>query len=142
LLRLRRAEELEAMRGLADARAAVDRAEGARAAARAAHRELAERLRKPAGGGRVRVADLAAREAFAGELRERLRAAATRLEAAERGLALALRAVTAAQERLEQALRAREAAGLQRDAEDKAMARRRERRDQAAADDRWRPPRK
>ena len=133
------------MRGLADARAAVDRAESARAAAKAAADALKARLRESAAGvsgGRRRVGDLAAREAFAGEVRARLAAAEVRLESAEREVTLVLRGVTLAQERLERALRAREASGLQRAAEDKAGMRRRERRDQAAADDRWRPPRK
>jgi hypothetical protein len=43
---------------------------------------------------------------------------------------------------VELALRTREAAEAQRDADDKATARKRERRDQAATDDRWRPPRR
>ena len=131
------------MRGLADARAAVDRAESARSAAQAASQELAARLRNPdATSGRRRVGELAAREAFAVQLRGKLTAAKARLQQAEQAVTLALRGVTQAQERLEQALRAREAAGLQREAEEKAGMRRRERRDQAAADDRWRPPRK
>jgi hypothetical protein len=148
LLRLRRAEELEAMRGLAEARAAVDRAETARAAAVAAWDALQARLRESAvGDGRGRrrvrrVGELAAREAFAGELRAQLGAVQARREALERQVRQALQGVTAAQQRVEQALRAREAAGLQREAEEKAGVRRRERRDQAAADDRWRPPRK
>jgi hypothetical protein len=54
----------------------------------------------------------------------------------------ALQGLTEAQERVEQALRARQAAEKQRAAEDKALARRRERQDQAATDDRWRPPRR
>ena len=135
------------MRGLADARAAVDRAEAERATAVAAWGALQARLRATAGGardgrGRVRAGELAAREAFAGELRAQLAVAQTRREATERQVRQAVQGVTAAQQRLEQALRTREAAGLQREAEEKAGARRRERRDQAAADDRWRPPRK
>ena len=51
-------------------------------------------------------------------------------------------AVAAAQELVERALRARDAAEAQRTADDKAETRRRERRDQAASDDRWRPPRR
>jgi len=43
---------------------------------------------------------------------------------------------------VERALRTREAAKAQRDADDKADARKRERRAQAASDDRWRPPRR
>ena len=135
------------MRGLADARATVDRAESARAAATATVEALATRLRAATVGdervGHARQAGrLAARDAFAGELRAQLTAAKARQVVVERQVVQALQGVTVAQQRLEQALRAREAAGLQREAEEKAGVRRRERRDQAAADDRWRPPRK
>jgi hypothetical protein len=83
------------------------------------------------------------RDAYRAQLGAQLDVAAERVQAAKRALQEATRTLSDAQTRMEQALRAREAAEAQRDENDNAELRRRERRDQAASDDRWRrPPRR
>jgi hypothetical protein len=143
LLRLRQVEERAAMRALEAARQAVDRATGARNHAVTARAELAERMeRLRATAGKTTAGQLVARDTYRGELRELARAGDERVRAAERALGEALRGLSQAQLQVEQALRSRQATQRQRTVEDKALARRRERRDQAATDDRWRPPRR
>lgn len=131
------------MRALGRAREAAERAQQARDRALAGETSLRARLQQlQAGAARTTAGSLGRRDAFAAALRGQLLAASERTRSAERALREAARAVTAAQGQVERALRAREAAEAQRDAEDKAEARRRERRDQAASDDGWRPPRR
>jgi hypothetical protein len=143
LLRLRQVEERDAMRGLDRARQALDRATETRDDAIAARAELAMRMqREGTSRGPTTAGALVTREAYRSQLRIQVAASDERLRAGERALREALQALTEAQQRVEQALRARQAAQKQRAAEDKAQARRRERQDQAATDDRWRPPRR
>ena len=85
---------------------------------------------------------LGQRDHYRAQLRAQLDSAGDRLDATARASRDATHAVAVAQQQLELALRTREAAEAQRDADDKADARKRERRDQAASDDRWRPPRR
>jgi hypothetical protein len=142
-LRLRQVDEQEAMRGLERARQAVERATGARDRARAEMSELSQRMEQSrAGSGRMTVGALVARDGYRTQLRTLLAGAEERVRAGERALRDALRGLTEAQQQVERALRAREAAERQRSAQDKTLARQRERRDQAATDDRWRPPRR
>jgi hypothetical protein len=131
------------MRGLNRAREAVERATKGRDAALAQQAGLAQRLQAlSAAAVRTTAGLLAQREVYRMQLRKQLEAAGERVQAAERGVAEAVRGRDAAQRTVEQALRAREAAEAQRDATKTAESRRRERRDQAASDDRWRPPRR
>jgi hypothetical protein len=143
LIRLRQAEELEAMRSLNRAREGVERATKGREAALAAVVGLKQRLHAlSTASARTTAGTLAQREVYRTQLRKQLDAANLRLQKSERGVAEALRVRDTAQKALEQALRAREAAEAQREATETAESRRRERRDQAASDDRWRPPRR
>jgi hypothetical protein len=143
LLRLRRVDQREAMRALERARQAVDRATEARERAMASRATLAQRKEElRATPDRVTAGALVNREAYRAQLRAELEAADERVRARQHELRDAVHELTQAQKQVEQALRAREAAQKQRAAEDKALARRRERRDQAATDDRWRPPRR
>jgi hypothetical protein len=143
LLRLRQVDERETMRGLERARQALERATEARDRALAVRAELAQQLeRTGASRGRTTAGTLVTRDAYRAQLRGQAATADEELRAAERALRQALHGLTAAQHQVEQALRGRQAAERQRTAEDKALARRRERRDQAATDDRWRPPRR
>ena len=142
LIRLRRAEEHEATRALERARVAVERTRLARDRAASAHAGLRERLLRLHAASARTAGALGLRDSYRAQLRAQLDGASARVEATARALGEAGRALDDAQRQVEQALRAREAAEAQRDAEDKAEARRRERRDQAANDDRWRPPRR
>ena len=131
------------MRALERARQEVERATATRDHAVAARGELLGRLaRAGARSGRATAGALVTRDAYRGDLRTRQAAMEERIRVEERALQVALDGLTEAQKQVEQALRAREATERQRAAEDKALARRRERRDQAATDDRWRPPRR
>jgi hypothetical protein len=143
LLRLRQVDEREAMRGLEQAREVVEQATDRRDRAVAARSELAAEMEQlGASRPRTTAGALVTREAYRGQVRKRLAAADERVRTAEGALRAALQGLTEVQQRVEQALRARQAAQKQRAAEDKALARRRERQDQAATDDRWRPPRR
>ena len=143
LLRLRRTEELEAMRGLNRAREAVERATRGRDTALAALGALEQRMAVLNGAAaRTTAGTLAQRDVYRAQLRKQVAAAKARLRTAERAMAEAMRGREAAQRALEHGLRAREAAEAQREATATAESRRRERRDQAASDDRWRPPRR
>lgn len=131
------------MRALNRAREAVERATQGRDAALGVLAGLGQRLQAlSAATAQTTAGSLAQREIYRTQLRRQIDAAKGRLHAAERGMAEALRTRETAQRTLEQALRAREAAEAQRDATETAESRRRERRDQAASDDRWRPPRR
>jgi hypothetical protein len=139
---VRHAEEQEATRGLARSREAADRARAARDQAVAAQAALTERMQRLHAAAARTAGQLGQREAYRAQLRGQLASAGERVQVTARALRDTLAAVTDAQHKVEQALRAREAAEAQRDADDKLEARKRERRDQAAADDRWRPPRR
>jgi chromosome segregation ATPase len=142
LIRLRRAEEQEATRRLRQARDGVERATAAREAAVGAWAALKQRLeRLAAASGHTTAGTLSRRDAFRAQLRKQLDAARARVDGTQRVIKQAFRDLEAAQKALEQALRARQATEVQRDAAETAEARRRERRDQSASDDRWRPPR-
>jgi flagellar biosynthesis chaperone FliJ len=143
LLRLRQVDEREAMRSLEQARQVVEEATRTRDRVVGERADLLSQLEK-AGTERPRmtVGTLVTREAYKTKLRHQLAEADAQVRTAERAMRTALQGLTEAQERVEQALRARQAAEKQRAAEDKALARRRERQDQAATDDRWRPPRR
>jgi hypothetical protein len=143
LLRLRKAEELETMRGLNRAREGVERATRARDLALGTLAGLEQRIKAWSAQGKHSTAGvLAQRDVYRAQLRRQLDVAKGRVQTAERALAESLRGRDAAQRALEQALRAREAAEAQRETTETADSRRRERRDQAASDDRWRPPRR
>jgi hypothetical protein len=139
---MRQADVEEAMRALQRARDAADRAEAARDQAVAARATLDDRLRRLPPATSRTAGQLRLRDQFRTQLRGRLAAAGERVSTTGRALRAALDAVALAQREVELALRAREAAEAQRSADDKSDARKRERRDQAAADDRWRPPRR
>lgn len=142
LLRLRQAEIEEAMRDLERARQAAERARAARDQAVAARAAIMERIHRLNAAAARTAGQLGLREHHRARLRAQLDGAAERIEATARASRDATHGVASAQHRVEQALQARKAAEAQRDADDKAEARRRDRRDQAAADDRWRPPRR
>jgi hypothetical protein len=143
IIRLRQAEEVEAMRVLNRAREGVERATRARDVALGVQAELRQRLMAlRVATERSTAGSLAQREVFRAQLRQQLDTAKRRVQVAERSVAEALRVREAAQQGLEQALHAREAAETRREAVETAESRRRERRDQAASDDRWRPPRR
>ncbi len=130
------------MRGLQRARDAADRARVGRDQAVAARAALAERMQRLTAVAARTAGRLGQRDHYRAGLRAQLDGAAVRVEVTARALRDATQAVTAAQAEVERALRARDAAEAQRDADDKAEARKRERRAQAASDDRWRPPRR
>jgi phage shock protein A len=142
LIRLRRADEQEAMRALERARDAAERARAAREQAIAAQAAIAERMHRLHAASARTAGRLGLRDVFRAQLRAQLDGAAERVNATARAWRDASQALADAQRQLEQALRARKAVEAQRDADDKAEARLRERRDQAASDDRWRPPRR
>ena len=130
------------MRALQRARDSAERARVTRDQAVAARAALTERMQRlTAATGRT-AGQLGQRDQYRAQLRSQLDGAADRLEATTRACRDANQAVATAQQQVELALRAREAAETQRDSDDKADARKRERRDQAASDDRWRPPRR
>jgi hypothetical protein len=142
LIRMRQAEVEEALVGLQRARDVVDRAKVARDQAVAAQQALAARMREVHAAAARTAGRLGQRDAYRARLRSQLDAAGERVNATARSLRDATNALTEQQKRVELALRTREAAEAQRAADDKAEARKRERRDQAASDDRWRPPRR
>lgn len=142
LIRVRQADVEEAMRGLQRAREAAERARAGRDQAVAARAALAERMQRLDGVTARTAGRLGQRDHYRAGLRAQLDGAGARVEVTARALREATHAVAAAQAAVERALRARNAAEAQRDADDKAEARKRERRAQAASDDRWRPPRR
>jgi hypothetical protein len=142
LIRMRQAEVEEALVGLQRARDSVERAKGARDQAVSAQQALAARMRELHVAQARTAGRLGQRDVYRARLRSQLDAAGERVHLTARTLREATNALTDAQKRVELALRAREAAEAQRAADDKAEARKRERRDQAANDDRWRPPRR
>ena len=142
LIRMRQADEQEAMRALGRARDGVGRARAAHEQAVAARAALTERLQRLHAATARTAGQLGQRDHYRAQLRAQLDGAGERVQATARALREATRALAAAQTEVELALRAREAAEAQRDTDDKTEARKRERRDQAASDDRWRPPRR
>ena len=139
---MRQAEVEESMRALERSRDAAERARLTRDQAVAARAGLLERMQRLHAAAARTAGQLGQRDHYRAQLRAQRDGAADRVEMTARAWREATHAVTLAQEQVELALRAREAAEAQRDADDKADARKRERRDQAAADDRWRPPRR
>jgi len=142
LIRVRQADVEEAMRALQRARDGAERARAGRDQAMAARGALNDRMSRLNAAAARTAGRLGMRDHYRAQLRTQLEAAGERVNATARALRDANHAVDAAQRQVEQALRARDAAEAQRDANDKADARKRERRDQAASDDRWRPPRR
>jgi hypothetical protein len=142
LIRIRQADVEDALRRLQAARDVVERAKVARDQAVSAQQALAARMRELHAATARTAGRLGQREVYRAQLRAQLDTAADRVNATARALRDASNGVGDAQARVEQALRAREAVEAQRAADDKAEARKRERRDQAASDDRWRPPRR
>jgi hypothetical protein len=142
LIRMRQAEVEEAMRALQRARDAADRARVVRDQALAKQATIGERMQKLQAMAARTAGQLGRRDQYRAELKALLEGAAERVGASERALRESTNVISTAQEVVERALRAREAAQAQRDADDKAEARKRERRDQAANDDRWRPPKR
>ncbi len=130
------------MRALRRARDAAERAHASREQALAARAALTERMQRLNAAAARTAGRLGLRDHYRAQLRAQLDSAGARLDATARTVRDATGAVTAAQAEVELALRAREAVEAHRDADDKAEARRRERRDQAASDDHWRPPRR
>jgi hypothetical protein len=142
LIRMRQAEVEESMRALERARDSAERARVTRDQAVAARAALTERMQRLNAAAARTAGQLGQRDHYRAQLRSQLDGAADRLETTARACRDANLAVATAQQQVELALRSREAAETQRDADDKADARKRERRDQAASDDRWRPPRR
>jgi hypothetical protein len=139
---MRQADVEETMRALQRARDGIDRARAGRDQAVAARAALTERMQQLNAAAARTAGRLGLRDHYRSRLRGQLEAAGERVHATARALRDATHAVTAAQADVERALRARDAAEAQRDADEKADARKRERRAQAASDDRWRPPRR
>jgi hypothetical protein len=142
LIRLRQADEHEALRMLQRAKQEADRAQGARDQALALQAALTERMQRLHAASARTAGQLGRHDLYRRQLRAEVETATARVQATERALRTANQALGAAQEKVEQALRAREAVEAQRSADDKAESRKRERRDQAASDDRWRPPKR
>ncbi len=130
------------MRELQRARDAADRARTVRDHALASQTAIGERMQRLHEAATRTAGQLGRRDHYRAQLRALLDAAAERVATSERTVRESTKLIAAAQALVERAVRAREAAEAQRDADDKADARRRERRDQAANDDRWRPPRR
>jgi len=139
---MRQADVEEAMRALQRARDAAERARAGREQAVAARAALAARMQRLNAVSARTAGRLGQRDQYRAGLRAQLESADERDGATARALRDATSALAAAQAEVERALRARDAAEAQRDADDKAVARKRERRAQAAIDDRWRPPRR
>jgi hypothetical protein len=139
---MRQAEVEDAMRGLQRARDAADQARAVHDQAVAKQTAIDERMARLQKTRARTAGQLERRDHFRAELQALLDGAAERVAATERALREATELIASAQQLVERALRAREGAEAQRDADDKADARRRERRDQAASDDRWRPPKR
>ena len=127
------------MRGLKRARDLADRARAAHERALAKQATIDGRIERLREAAADTAGQLERRERYRAELRALLEGASTRVAASERALRESDTMIQSAQTLVERALRARDAAEAQRSADDKAEARRRERRDQAASDDRWRP---
>ena len=142
LIKMRQTEVEEAMRGLQRARDAAERARAIRDQALAKQAAIDERMQKLHATMPRTAGQLGRRDRYRAELRALLDGAADRVQASERTLRETTHMISTAQGLVERAVRAREAAEAQRQADDKAEARRRERRDQAANDDRWRPPKR
>ena len=130
------------MRALQRARDGAERARIGRDQAVAARAALTDRMSKLNAAAARTAGRLGMRDHYRAQLRSQPDAAGERVNATGRVLREATNAIEAAQRQVEQALRARDAAEAQRDADDKADARKKERRAQAASDDRWRPPRR
>jgi hypothetical protein len=142
VLRVKQVGELEARRLLEAARDEVAACKALRARAAAVLERAEERQRRAEAGGdwvRARAGVLATRAIFRGEARARVADAQAALLRAGRAFTAAERAVDRARLAVESAHRAREAAETQKAADDARDARSRSRRDQSAADDRWRP---
>jgi hypothetical protein len=139
---MRQVDVEEAMRALQRAREGAERARVGRDQAVAARGALNERMQRLNAAAARTAGRLGLRDHYRAQLRSQLDAAGERVSATSRALRDANHAVSTAQADVERALRARDAAEAQRDADDKADARKRERRAQAASDDRWRPPRR
>jgi hypothetical protein len=139
---MRHAEVEDAMGVLQRARDAADRATALRDQALAKQAAINERIQRLQQAEGRTAGQLGRRDRFRAELRALLDGADERVKASSRAMRETQQAVTTAQELVERAVRAREAAEAQRAADDKADARKRERRDQAASDDRWRPPKR
>ncbi|HXU68973.1 MAG TPA: hypothetical protein VN947_06565 [Polyangia bacterium] len=142
LIRMRQAEVEDAMRALQRARDAADQARAVHDRTVAKQAAIEERMARLQETPARTAGQLGRREHFRAELQALLDGAAERVAASERALRESTERIASAQGLVERALRAREGAEAQRDADDKADARRRERRDQAASDDRWRPPKR
>jgi hypothetical protein len=130
------------MRALQRARDALDRARALRDQAVAAQVAIAERMQKLSGATARTAGRLGQRDAYRAQLRGQLDAAGERVRVTARGIRDAAHALGEAQKQVEQALRAREAVESQQKAADKQESRKRDRREQAASDDRWRPPKR
>jgi len=139
---MRQAEVEDAMRALQRARDAADQARAVHDRTVAKQAAIEERMARLQETPARTAGQLGRREHFRAELQALLDGAAERVAASERALRESTERIASAQGLVERALRAREGAEAQRDADDKADARRRERRDQAASDDRWRPPKR
>jgi chromosome segregation ATPase len=142
LIRLRQADEHEALRMLQRAKEQVDRARAARDQALAVQAALTERMQRLHAASARTAGQLGRHDLYRRQLRAELATATERAQVTARALRAANQNLGAAQQKVEQALRAREAVEAQRTADDKAESRKRERRDQAASDDRWRPPKR
>jgi hypothetical protein len=139
---MRQADVEESIRALERARDSAERARVTRDQAVAASAALNERMQRLNAAAARTAGKLGQRDHYRAQLRAQLDTAGERLHATARAWRDATHAVAAAQQQVELMLRAREAAEAQREADDKANARKRERRDQSASDDRWRPPRR
>jgi len=139
---MRQAEVEDAMRALQRARDAADQARAVHDRTVAKQAAIEERMARLQETPARTAGQLGRRDHFRAELQALLDGAAERVAASERALRESTERIASAQGLVERALRAREGAEAQRDADDKADARRRERRDQAASDDRWRPPKR
>ncbi|HWE26879.1 MAG TPA: hypothetical protein VHB97_02705 [Polyangia bacterium] len=139
---MRQADVEDALRVLQRARDAAERAHATRDQAVAARAALQERMQRLHAKAARTAGQLGLRDHYRAQLRSQLDSVDERMRATGRAFRAATQAVAAAQQQVELALRAREAAEAQRNADEKLDARKRERRDQAAADDRWRPPRR
>ena len=142
LIRMRQAEVEDALAALQRARDAVGRAKAARDQALSAQHALVARMQQLNAATARTAGRLGQRDSYRSQLRAQVESAGERVNVTARSLREATSVLTDSQARVEQALRAKEAAEAQRAADDKADARKRERRDQAAVDDRWRPPRR
>jgi len=142
LIRMRQAEVEDGLTALQRARDAVERAKAARDQSVSAQQALSARMQQLNAATARTAGRLGQRDSYRAQLRAQWVAAGERVNVTARALRDATNALSESQARVEHALRAKEAAEAQRAADDKADARKRERRDQAAVDDRWRSPRR